>query len=249
VHLDLLPRAAVPAASAASDLPPEAGIPYPTPGFESSDTPLGTPIAAPAGGGAYAFVQLQADGVTPVAYDPCRPIHWIVRPDNAPYGGTDLLQDAVARFSEVTGLRFVHDGVTDESQSDQREPFQPERYGDRWAPVLVTWDLVAEEPDFAAEVAGRGGSMALSLGDGPRVYVTGAVALDAAQFTEILTRPDGEATARAIVLHEFAHVLGLGHVDDPTQLMYPTTSDVHDFAAGDLAGLAQLGSGVCVPEV
>jgi hypothetical protein len=44
-------------------------------------------------------------------------------------------------------------------------------------------------------------------------------------------------------------VLGLGHVDDPIQLMYPTTSDVHDFAAGDLAGLTQLGSGVCVPEV
>jgi predicted Zn-dependent protease len=79
--------------------------------------------------------------------------------------------------------------------------------------------------------------------------VTGGVELDAAQFAELLSRDDGAAVARAIVLHELGHALGLAHVSDPAQLMYPTQSGVWDFAAGDLAGLAQLSSGACAPEL
>ncbi|WP_222195358.1 matrixin family metalloprotease [Modestobacter italicus] len=221
----------------------------PSPGVEASDGRLGTPLTPPAAGGTFAFAQLQDDGVTPVAYDPCRPVHYVVRPDNAPYGGEQLITDAVAQMSAVTGLRFIVDGATDEAPDEQRQPFQPDRYGDRWAPVLVTWDTVTEQPDFAADVAGQAGSLAVSVGDGPGVYVTGAVELDAAQFTDILSRPGGQAVARAIVLHEFAHLVGLDHVDDPTQLMYPTTSDVLDFAAGDLAGLSRLGAGACEPSL
>jgi hypothetical protein len=220
----------------------------PTPGGEEADEPLGTPIAAP-GTGTYEFMAVQADGTTPVAYDPCRPVHYVVRPDNAPVGGEQLISDSVARISQVTGLQFVYDGLTDEAPTDQREPFQPDRYGDRWAPVLISWDTVAEQADFATEVAGLGGSLSASVGDGPAVYVTGAVALDAAQFGEIVARPGGAQDARAIVLHELAHVLGLAHVSDPTQLMYPEQSTVHDFADGDLTGLARLGSGECVPEL
>ncbi|WP_193616464.1 hypothetical protein [Goekera deserti] len=39
------------------------------------------------------------------------------------------------------------------------------------------------------------------------------------------------------------------HVSDPGELMYPEQSAVHDFAAGDLAGLAQLGAGACEPAL
>ena len=44
-------------------------------------------------------------------------------------------------------------------------------------------------------------------------------------------------------------LLGLDHVDDPTQLMHAENSGLTGFAAGDLAGLALLGSGPCVPEL
>ncbi len=240
-HVGLL--AAPPVAGASA--PPN----VPSPGGDSSDDPLGTPMTPPAAGGSYAFVQHQDDGVTPVAYDPCRPVHYVVRPDNAPVGGDQLVRDAVARISQVTGLQFVEDGATDEDPTGQREPFQPDRYGDRWAPVLITWDTVAKQPDFAADVAGLGGSRALSVGDGPAVYVTGAVDLDAAQLADMLTWPGGAAVVRAVVLHELAHLVGLDHVDDPQQLMYPTTSDVLDFADGDLTGLAQLGAGECAPDL
>lgn len=229
---------------------PVAGPDRPTPGVEASPTWLGVPPPAPTGGGPYAFSSVQANGVTPVAYDPCRPVHYVIRPDGSPEGGEQLIHAAVARISEATGLRFVADGATDESLGGDRAPFQPDRYGDRWAPVLFGWETEAENPALAGVVVGQGGSVAASLGDGPRVYVTGTVSLDAGQFPDILARPGGAATALGIVLHETAHLVGLAHVDDAGQLMYPSTrSGVTDLAAGDLTGLSRLGRGVCVEEL
>jgi hypothetical protein len=224
------------------------GPDWPSPGGESSDEPLGTPMAV-ASGGNYAFLDVQADGTTPVAYDPCRPIHYVIRPDNAPVGGEQLIHEAVARVTEVTGLHFVYDGPTTEGTSEQRDLFQPDRYGDRWAPVLVTWDTEAEEPQFAGDVAGLGGSVAVAVVGTPRVYVTGTVALDAALFGEMQAWPEGWAIARAIVLHELGHVVGLAHVGDPAELMAGGAGGAYDFAAGDLSGLARLGAGECVPQV
>ena len=61
---------------------------------------------------------------------------------------------------------------------------------------------------------------------------------------------DGRRVARSIVLHELGHLIGLAHVDDEQQLMFPEARrEVPDFAAGDLTGLAALGSGACVPEL
>src|SRR4051794_8248944 len=79
----------------------------------------------PPGGGPHAFATFQQNGVTPVAYDPCRPVHYVIRPDEAPDGGEAIVQAAVARISETTGLQFVYDGPTDEAPSDDRASFQP----------------------------------------------------------------------------------------------------------------------------
>jgi hypothetical protein len=237
--------------AAPTDAAPEpAGLDHPTPGHEASRVPLGHPPPAPPGGGPYAFVQKQADGVSPVAYDPCRPVHYVVRPDGAPAGGEEAITAAIARISEVTGLQFIADGWADEPSTLDRAIFQPARYGDRWAPVLIAWESDVQNPALAGEIVGEGGSTAVSRGDGPQVLVTGTVSLDAGQFPQILHRRNGTAIARAIVLHELGHLVGLGHVDDDQQLMYPETQgDVVDFAAGDLTGLAAVGSGRCVPDL
>ena len=221
----------------------------PPSGLEESTVPLGAPPAAPAASGSFAFTSMQPDGSGPVAYSPCRPIHYVVRPDGAPQGGAEFLTAAIATVSAATGLQFVDDGATREAPDEERSAYQPDAYGRRWAPVLVAWSTPEETPGLAGDVAGIGGSAAVTR-DGLSVYVTGSVTLDTGDLGELMAAPATRATALGIVTHELGHLVGLDHVDDPTQLMYPsTTSSVSTFAAGDLAGLAALGSGACAPNV
>jgi hypothetical protein len=226
----------------------------PTPGIEASQRPIGTPQTVPDPGTGYAFIHEQADNSAPVAFDPCRTIHYVMRPDNAPADGLSVLQSALARLTEVTGLHFTYDGLTSETLTPHRPAFQPETYGDRWAPVLIQWSGKGENPDFDSTdslVLAQTSSTAAHHGASPSVYVTGQVDLSAAWFTAFLdgrSFPDGAARAQAIIEHELGHLVGLAHVEDPTQLM-DSFSDQRDYQAGDLAGLAALGSGACVPAL
>ena len=223
---------------------------WPKPGHEESERPLGVAAPLVAASDSYRFVAHQSDGTAPVAYDPCRPIHYVIRQQGQPPGGNQIVTNAVLRVSKATGLRFVYDGATSEAPSRQRPSFQPKRYGDRWAPVLIAWVTPNENPDFVADVTGQGGSSAMSRDGRPSAYVTGAVELDAEQMTSILKTRNGNEVVRAIVLHELGHLVGLDHVTAASQLMYPQSQPgVTDFGAGDLTGLAALGRGACLSDL
>jgi hypothetical protein len=229
-------------------LPYLPGAKVPPPGFEAAASPLGLP---PAATGSTAYVlQKSPDPSQPfVAYDPCRPVHYVVRPDNAPPGTDLLIQEAVARVSAASGLQFVYDGATSEAPLETRETYQPERYGKQWAPVLIAWSNPEETPGLAGKVAGMGGSAYAHTPGEPFVHVAGQVKLDAPGLAETLTWRDGPAHVRAVIMHELGHVLGLDHVDDPTQLMFGENRGQLDFGDGDRAGLSVLGRGECVPQL
>lgn len=184
-----------------------------------------------------------------MAYDPCRPVHYVVRPDNAPPGADQLIEQAVAKVSAATGLRFQNDGATSEAPSENRKTYQADRYGKRWAPVLIAWSSPAESPDLAGKVAGLGGSGYAQTPGHPLVLVAGQVELDAPALTEIMHRPEGPAQVRAVIMHELGHVVGLDHINDASQLMNPEGTGLTEFADGDRAGLAVVGSGSCVPQL
>jgi hypothetical protein len=196
------------------------------------------------GGGAHAFVGTAPDG-TPVGFDPCRPLHYVVNPDGMPDGGLPLLREAIAEISAATGLAFVDDGFTTERISKTREPVQPDRYGERWAPVLIAW-ADDQELAFAGEhLAGLAGPYAVApTGPGSERYVTGDVALNRAWFAAALDDPVAAAVARGVVLHELGHLVGLGHVEDPAQVMH-ATSETTGLGPGDRAGLAAVGAQEC----
>ncbi|SED92145.1 Matrixin [Arthrobacter alpinus] len=223
---------------------------YPPRGIEADKNPLGQPAMPAQSSDSYTFID---DAGAFVAYDPCRPIHYVTRPDNAPPGGQQLIADAVAAASKAAGLVFIDDGETTEGFSEDRSVYQPDRYGEQWAPVLFVWETPKDEPQFAIDetpgvenVAGLGGSQPIVGEAGSRVYVTGTVQLNELVFDNLLTAPNGTALAGGIVQHELGHVLGLGHVQDPTQLMYEHgQQDITSYADGDLTGLAKLGQGKC----
>jgi len=225
------------------------GVDVPGDSGDWADAPLGRPALAPPGTGGYAFSMTRPDG-SPVAFDPCRPVPVVVRPDHEPGGADELLRQALAEVGAATGLQFVIEGRTDEAPSEDRAAYQPERYGDRWAPVLVAWGspgdtpLLRDEGPTGGGVLGRAGPLAWGSGADTR-FVTGMAVFNAPAIDAQLRLGDDEK-ARAVLLHELGHLVGLGHVSDPYQVMYDTNVwPLPTYRAGDLRGLEQLGLGPC----
>lgn len=220
---------------------------WPTPAPVST-VPLGVPPAIARPSDNYAIQR--GEKTDPVAYDPCRPIPYVIRHDGAPAGSEGLIDEAVNIVSKATGLEFVYEGPTDEPVSVDREAVQKERYGDRWAPVAISWSDPSETPELDGTVAGVGGSMSVNIEDGPEIYVSGRLILDGPEIARLLEGKNGTGMARAVILHELGHVVGLGHVEGPGQLMSTKLSPkIIQFQRGDLTGLARLGAGRCIPEI
>ena len=63
--------------------------------------------------GNHEFLLHQSDG-SPVAYDPCRPVLYVVNDRTQPWQGERLLAEAIQSISEITGLQFGLEGPTAE---------------------------------------------------------------------------------------------------------------------------------------
>ena len=211
--------------------------------------PLGTPAPVPAVPGKFETIEDQpGDPNTPVAWDPCRPIHYVINPAGAPADGTLLIEGAIARVHTATGLQFVYDGTSTEKPSKARPTYQPARYDPtRWAPVLIAWSDEDAFPDLAGYVAGLTDSLPVYASDTTRLlYVSGQIVFDRRDLS-MATAPD-RGEVRAIVLHELGHLVGLDHTADRTQIMFSESQfNVRDYGAGDLRGLAELGRQACFP--
>lgn len=222
----------------------------PPPSEEEASKPLGTPRPVPAGTGDYQLMVTQpGDAATPAAFDPCRPIHYVINFDGAPSDASALIAEAIAKVEIATGLQFIADGKSSEAPASERKAYQPQRYrDDRWAPVLIAWSSEQEFPDLAGYIGGTGGPIAVATADGRRVFVTGQVVLDRDQLG-ISSMADRDA-AGATILHELGHLVGLAHTADRGQLMFSEGQpNVREFGNGDLRGLALLGTQPCVPEL
>lgn len=182
-------------------------------------------------------IEAKLPGGAPVTYDPCKPIHYVVNPAEAPADYLAFIQPAIREAQTASGLRLVYDGSSDDSWETRGRVF-------RRKPVLITFSAPSEVHDLEGDTVGLGGSTSFGAdGRTPR-YVTGRVALDASWFrqasAERRTREE-----QAIVMHELGHVLGLGHVKDRRELMYADSVGQLGYGPGDLAGLAKVGSGPC----
>lgn len=221
------------------------GVDVPSEPGAVAAAPLGAPPPAPAGIGGYAFTMTAENG-SPVAFDPCRAIRYVVRPDGQPENGLELLRWAFGQVTAATGLQFLEEGATTEAPSETRPAYQPDRYGDRWAPVLVAWSSAAETSLLADGVLGRAGPDTFGSTEGGTMrFVSGLAVFNGAALDQQLRTGD-DSKARSVLLHELGHLVGLAHVPDPYQVMFDTNAyPLASYRAGDLRGLEQLGRGPC----
>ncbi|MGI9156959.1 MAG: hypothetical protein ACR2FG_10025, partial [Marmoricola sp.] len=101
------------------------------------------------------------DKCFPVRFNPCAPVPYVLNDALAPPGGVNDVREAFARLSEATGLDFVEEGTTDEPLAIARDAYQPERYGQRWAPILVGWSALG-----AGSAPGTSGDDVIVVGRG-----------------------------------------------------------------------------------
>jgi hypothetical protein len=222
-----------------------------------------TPDRIPTLPAGYSFGAVKADGCSPVRFDPCQPVHYVMNPADAPATGVADVREAFARLGAATGITFVDDGTTDEIS--RRGPTDAARYPGRWAPILVVWaHRSGGRPDV--EVVGSG--FPYRAGE---VLVSGTLTLNVdAVVNRVRNTPvpggfgsGGGAGVGAIgaegvtwgrvILHELAHVMGLGHTRDRDQLMYPDTAEqtahTTEYRSGDRQGLRLVGRNAgCIAE-
>jgi hypothetical protein len=192
----------------------------------------------------YAFLHHQpGNPQLPVTYSSCKPVRVEINLSGAQNqaAAKQTVLQAMGEVSAASHLNLVYTGPT------QRRPHFPDQTltveGGAW-PVLIAFSDPQEVPDLKGRVDGVGGSSYLERPD-RLTYVTGQVAIDKAAFNDMLSGYGGKDSAKALVMHELGHVLGLDHVRDRSQLMYASGNSSNELEAGDRHGLVLLGQGAC----
>jgi len=192
-----------------------------------------------------------ADGRSSVLrWNPCQVITYKINVDAVPGAAQKKavvleIRTAVGRLAIAAGLRYLYRGATTEVPRTTTI--------DRQSAELVIAVTTPDRTDIGIghQVLGFGGyhfwrwSGASSKGtpaDGAAI-ARGWVVLDR---TGWLALPPGFGAGihrGNVILHELGHTVGLDHVGDRHQLMYPTllASGPNGYAAGDRAGLARVG--------
>lgn len=197
----------------------------------------------------------------PLRWPSSDPIHYVTNNDFGPSGATQMIHDAVAEISALTGLAFIHDGATSEYVGhrfvssndvvlDERSAYQPQRYGERWAPVWIgarpgipntsLLGTALTTPHFLLratediEIDENGQPTVITVGE--PTYVTGHIGFvwGNGSRASLVDLP-------AVLLHELGHLVGLDHAGDIEELMFASLTDQTAFGSGDRLGLAMLG--------
>ncbi|MEI8083294.1 MAG: hypothetical protein WCI74_15765, partial [Actinomycetes bacterium] len=185
----------------------------------------------------YSFMStVNNDGVHPVRWNPCEKDPIDIRLSGASltsvYG--DALAQATREVAGATGLNITLTGTT--SFVPQQTSFQDPTYSDGEITVFVGSRTSSTMWNGAS--AGTVGLGGFAYGSGTATIAVGFVVIDQAASTGM-----SAGHKKEMFMHELAHVVNLGHVNDSHQVMYPSLLGLTSWGDGDLKGLAAVGAG------
>jgi hypothetical protein len=176
-----------------------------------------------------------------ISWKTCKPLTYRLNTLEAGPGDRKTLKKSLKKITQASGYRFKYVGKTKQKpQSGSHNP--------RGTDIVIAWlDKSKTNMIPNDNVLGVGG--AFTDGRHSRLF-DGRLVLN----TPILDQlPDGFGTGNAtgylgtrgaVIMHELAHVMGLGHAREESQIMYPSvTYKKAKWGAGDYQGLKQLGNG------
>lgn len=171
-------------------------------------------------------------------WDPCRGVAVRVALDEAPIGALADVKQAIAAVNAASGLRLRYAGAT------RTIPNRRNWLGS--AGITLAWASDAQSDKLTGSNAGEGGNYAATTGTRWRV-THGFVVLDT-RYNRLRPGFGSGGTRGALLIHELGHAVGLNHVKDSRQIMYPTiTTKAAVWGSGDRTGLARVGrSGGCI---
>lgn len=178
-----------------------------------------------------------------VRWNPCRAITYRVNTTQAPAGALDDVKGALRRITYATGIKFTYLGATRIIPQGRSQ----ETYGK--ARLVIAWAKASQSHLFDPypDAAGVGGAEAASgvvdpNGNNVMGLYTGRLVVNT-KYNDLTGGFGNTQTRGMLLLHEMGHVMGLDHVTDDTQVMYPSIQSRRaEYGRGDLAGLSRLGA-------
>ncbi|MDN5892723.1 MAG: matrixin family metalloprotease [Nocardioides sp.] len=184
----------------------------------------------PRGNKAFGYLDTRA-----TRWNPCRIITYRINPRRAPRHGIKDIHRGIRKLSNATGLRFRYLGRTKEL------PVHKNKVHFR-SDMVLGYGNARLVPQLRGGVIGIGGFTRGNTGAGFGI-TSGFVVFDA----KARLRPGyagGRATWGKVILHELAHSVGLAHVNNRKNLMYPAIlrAGPSRYGRGDLRGLRAMGA-------
>lgn len=182
---------------------------------------------------------------SPVArWDACTVIDYRVNTDRARRGALKDVRGALRRVYRATGLRFRYRGGTNVIPRDYYNKYPKN------TDLVIAWARPGQSPLLrrsggAMGVGGAAWTTGFQSADGtPASRIdSGYVVIDSTQQGHTRAGFGKGKTRGELLMHELGHAVGLQHVGDRRQLMYPLMqSGRARWGAGDLAGLEDLGA-------
>ena len=233
-------------ARTAAGRPVPAACPVPKPAAQPVPAPADGP-AMPDRSNARSYAVWRNGNGTDARWDPCSgPVSVRVNTALAPVGALAEVRTALAAVTAATGLRFDVIGSTTFVPTTTNAAARP-------ADLVVAWanrGVGAGRSDLysTGAIAQGGWSSTGSSTDGGATWNwrinSGMVVVDPAATAALRSGFGSGRTRGSVLLHELGHVVGLQHVGDRGQTMYPSVSDTSSgsYGAGDRAGLRAVGA-------